>query len=124
MSWTRCLSLKLFYPKVSMRSSLPSCKLSRRRTSELFWAILMRPGPGNNHCQNLSPHLSPLTRIVFCEAYKIGLFGSKIQWLIVGDYSTRWWSLPHHGLGCSQSQVRQISGCNLSENINFGDLYM
>ena len=58
---------------------------------------------------SLTSHLSPMTRIVFCEAYKIGLFGSKIQWLIVGDYSARWWSLAHHGLGCSQSQVRQKS---------------
>lgn len=30
-------------------------------------------------------------RVVFCEAYKKGMYGSKFQWLIVGMYEDEWW---------------------------------
>ena len=49
--------------------------------------------------------LTKFPRVVFCEAYKIGLYGSRIQWLIVGDYSAQWWGLAQPGLGCSAQQV-------------------
>ena len=50
-------------------------------------------------------------RVVFCKAYEIGLYGDKIQWLIVGGYSPRWWHKPmtdtSFGLNCSSAQVTQ-----------------
>lgn len=47
-------------------------------------------------------------RVVFCEAYKSGLYGDKIQWLIVGGYTAHWWTRAReHGqhLECSPAEV-------------------
>ena len=30
-------------------------------------------------------------RRIFCEARRIGMFGRRYQWLLVGLYSERWW---------------------------------
>ena len=46
--------------------------------------------------------------MVFCEAYKTGLYGEKIQWLIVGGYTARWWARAREAgqtLDCSQAEV-------------------
>ena len=45
---------------------------------------------------------------MFCEAYKTGLYGEKIQWLIVGGYTARWWARAREAgqtLDCSQAEV-------------------
>ncbi|XP_041350845.1 gamma-aminobutyric acid type B receptor subunit 1-like [Gigantopelta aegis] len=33
----------------------------------------------------------PVARQVFCEAYKVGLYGPKIVWIINGWYDKNWW---------------------------------
>ena len=45
-------------------------------------------------------------RIVFCEAYKIGLYGDKIQWLIVGGFTNHWWKRPNL-VNCTHEQVEK-----------------
>ena len=50
-----------------------------------------------------------VSRVVFCEAYKSGLYGDKIQWLIVGGYTAHWWTrAKEHGqhLDCEPAEVR------------------
>ena len=51
-------------------------------------------------------------RVVFCEAYKTGLYGEKIQWLIVGGYTARWWARAREAgqtLDCSQAEVSKYT---------------
>lgn len=30
-------------------------------------------------------------RLIFCEAYKLEMYGRKYQWLIMGTYRNEWW---------------------------------
>jgi len=46
-------------------------------------------------------------RAVFCEAWKKGLYGDKIQWLIVGMYEDQWWNTLEKGVDCTPLQILQ-----------------
>ncbi|XP_013776602.1 gamma-aminobutyric acid type B receptor subunit 2-like isoform X2 [Limulus polyphemus] len=46
-------------------------------------------------------------RNVFCEAYKLGMYGRKYQWIIVGMYDYDWWMKHLDNLTCNQSQLRE-----------------
>ncbi|XP_076353414.1 gamma-aminobutyric acid type B receptor subunit 2-like isoform X2 [Tachypleus tridentatus] len=46
-------------------------------------------------------------RNVFCEAYKLGMYGRKYQWIIVGMYDYGWWMKHLDNLTCNQSQLRE-----------------
>ena len=49
-----------------------------------------------------------LYRAVFCDAFKKGLYGDKIQWLIVGMYEDQWWNTLERGVDCSPIQVNNF----------------
>jgi len=54
-------------------------------------------------------------RIVFCEAYKIGLYGDKIQWLIVGGFTNHWWKRPNM-VNCTHEQMAEaVQGTMMME---------
>ncbi|XP_014679855.1 PREDICTED: gamma-aminobutyric acid type B receptor subunit 1-like [Priapulus caudatus] len=43
---------------------------------------------------------------VFCEAYKLGFYGPKIQWILVGWYDDNWWDYQDPSLyNCTLEQV-------------------
>ncbi|XP_058467676.1 gamma-aminobutyric acid type B receptor subunit 2 [Malaya genurostris] len=43
-------------------------------------------------------------RKVFCEAYKLDMFGRSYQWLIMGTYTNEWWA--ENDTDCMVDQVR------------------
>ena len=43
-------------------------------------------------------------RVVFCDAYKKNVYGSKFQWLIVGMYEVDWWKQEDPSLDCTPEQ--------------------
>lgn len=43
-------------------------------------------------------------RMVFCEAYKLEMFGRSYQWLIMGTYSSDWW-MYNDTTDCTQDQI-------------------
>lgn len=44
-------------------------------------------------------------RRVFCEAYKLEMYGRSYQWLIMGVYSTEWWLNAEDDTDCTAEQV-------------------
>ena len=54
-------------------------------------------------------NLFPYFRVVFCEAFKKGLYGEKIQWLIVGMYEDHWWNTSDSNVDCSPNQVCELT---------------
>ncbi|KAE8743433.1 hypothetical protein FOCC_FOCC010969 [Frankliniella occidentalis] len=53
---------------------------------------------------------------VFCEAHKVGMFGRKYQWLIMGAYTVDWWKETDEALECAQEDLRtSLEGCILTD---------
>ncbi|XP_067137060.1 gamma-aminobutyric acid type B receptor subunit 2-like isoform X3 [Centruroides vittatus] len=48
-----------------------------------------------------------LARRIFCEAYKLEMFGRKYQWIIVGIYQQYWWRVKDENVSCTHSQILQ-----------------
>ncbi|XP_071809085.1 gamma-aminobutyric acid type B receptor subunit 2-like [Asterias amurensis] len=48
-------------------------------------------------------------RKVFCAAFRLGLYGPKYQWILIGYYTPRWWGKgsPSEHFGCNSSQIRE-----------------
>lgn len=46
-------------------------------------------------------------RHVFCEAHRLGMYGRKFQWLIVGMYSEKWWEKGQDDLACSKEELKE-----------------
>ncbi|XP_070381674.1 gamma-aminobutyric acid type B receptor subunit 2-like isoform X2 [Dermacentor albipictus] len=44
-------------------------------------------------------------RKVFCQAYKMGMYGRKYQWLIGAMYADRWWETPQPDVSCEPAQI-------------------
>ncbi|XP_051168791.1 gamma-aminobutyric acid type B receptor subunit 2 isoform X2 [Leptopilina boulardi] len=44
-------------------------------------------------------------RRIFCEVYRLGMFGRKYQWVIMGTYAEEWWLRP--GGGCAPSELSE-----------------
>lgn len=44
-------------------------------------------------------------RQIFCEAYKLEMFGRKYQWLIMGTYSHDWWTLGDLENNCTAREL-------------------
>ncbi|XP_025097922.1 gamma-aminobutyric acid type B receptor subunit 2-like, partial [Pomacea canaliculata] len=44
-------------------------------------------------------------RKVFCEAYKVGLYGSRVVWLLPGWYDAGWWLMADPAVDCSPGQL-------------------
>ena len=45
-------------------------------------------------------------RVIFCDAYKKRMFGSKFQWLIVGMYDEDWWEKDDNSTECNPSEIK------------------
>ncbi|XP_014677860.1 PREDICTED: gamma-aminobutyric acid type B receptor subunit 1-like [Priapulus caudatus] len=48
-------------------------------------------------------------RKVFCEAYKLGLYGPKYVWFLVGWYNSEWWMTPDSSINCTSSQLGRVA---------------
>ncbi|XP_055958259.1 gamma-aminobutyric acid type B receptor subunit 1 [Patella vulgata] len=46
-------------------------------------------------------------RQIFCEAYKIGLYGRKFLWILVGWYDDNWWMTPDPNIDCTPAQLAE-----------------
>lgn len=44
-------------------------------------------------------------RNIFCEAYKLRMFGRKYQWIIVGMYEERWWEQRDSAVNCHRWEL-------------------
>ncbi|KAH9366446.1 hypothetical protein HPB48_007868 [Haemaphysalis longicornis] len=44
-------------------------------------------------------------RKVFCQAFKMGMYGRKYQWIIVAMYAERWWETPQPDVSCEPAQI-------------------
>ncbi|XP_030763636.1 gamma-aminobutyric acid type B receptor subunit 2 isoform X2 [Sitophilus oryzae] len=44
-------------------------------------------------------------KYIFCEAYKLDMYGRKYQWLIMGTYSHEWWKKNDSELNCTLSEL-------------------
>ncbi|GAB6023912.1 Metabotropic GABA-B receptor subtype 2, isoform C [Chamberlinius hualienensis] len=44
-------------------------------------------------------------RHVFCEVYRLGMYGRKYQWIIMGMYSENWWTKVEGNLKCTIEQL-------------------
>ncbi|XP_043477388.1 gamma-aminobutyric acid type B receptor subunit 2 [Leptopilina heterotoma] len=44
-------------------------------------------------------------RRIFCKVYRLGMFGRKYQWVIMGTYAEEWWLRP--GGGCAPSELSE-----------------
>ncbi|KAK8787187.1 hypothetical protein V5799_023037 [Amblyomma americanum] len=44
-------------------------------------------------------------RKVFCQAFKMGMYGRKYQWIIVAMYAERWWETPQPDVSCDPAQI-------------------
>ena len=45
-------------------------------------------------------------RVIFCDAFKKGMYGSKFQWLIVGMYDDDWWGKDDNSTECNPSEIK------------------
>lgn len=46
-------------------------------------------------------------RLIFCEAYKLEMFGRKYQWLIMGTYSDEWWKDVDAETNCTIENIEE-----------------
>ncbi|CAN7940805.1 unnamed protein product, partial [Ixodes hexagonus] len=46
-------------------------------------------------------------RKVFCQAFKMGMYGRKYQWIIVAMYRERWWDAAQADVSCQPSQIAE-----------------
>ncbi|XP_048240319.1 gamma-aminobutyric acid type B receptor subunit 1-like [Haliotis rufescens] len=52
-----------------------------------------------------------MARQVFCEAYKVGLYGNKIVWVINGWFDDFWWLVPDVNVDCTPEEMsRAVEG--------------
>lgn len=47
-------------------------------------------------------------RRIFCEAYNLGMYGRKYQWIIVSMYQQWWWKIPDQSVSCSVDQLEHV----------------
>nr|XP_006812189.1 PREDICTED: gamma-aminobutyric acid type B receptor subunit 1-like [Saccoglossus kowalevskii] len=46
-------------------------------------------------------------RLLFCEAYKQGLYGQKYVYLLPGWYTDGWWIVSDHNIDCTVDQMKE-----------------
>lgn len=44
-------------------------------------------------------------RKIFCEAFKMDLYGRKYQWLIMGTYNAEWWTIGDPDGNCTSQDL-------------------
>lgn len=44
-------------------------------------------------------------RMIFCEAYKLEMYGRKYQWVIMGTYSNYWWRKNETDGNCTLDEI-------------------
>lgn len=47
-------------------------------------------------------------RKVFCEAYKNGLYGRKVVWLIIGWYANDWYRVEDNSVNCTVTEMQTV----------------
>ncbi|XP_064637529.1 gamma-aminobutyric acid type B receptor subunit 2-like isoform X2 [Lineus longissimus] len=57
-------------------------------------------------------------RQVFCEAYRLGLYGPRYVWMILGQYTDRWWTVGNN-TNCTVTQLSMaVSGLFTVDALN------
>uniref|UniRef100_T1JBG0 Gamma-aminobutyric acid type B receptor subunit 2 n=1 Tax=Strigamia maritima TaxID=126957 RepID=T1JBG0_STRMM len=56
-------------------------------------------------------------RKIFCEVFRLGLYGRKYQWLIVGMYEDQWWNKLDKSVVCSRWQIAQAFEGTISTDL-------
>lgn len=44
-------------------------------------------------------------REIFCEAYKLEMYGKKYQWIVMGTYTTDWWKKFDVDFNCTLEEL-------------------
>lgn len=44
-------------------------------------------------------------RKIFCEAYKLEMYGRKYQWIIMGTYGEHWWRKWDPESNCTEDEI-------------------
>lgn len=45
--------------------------------------------------------------MIFCEAYKLEMYGRKYQWLIMGTYRDQWWKNLDLEMNCTIENIEE-----------------
>ncbi|XP_017778907.1 PREDICTED: gamma-aminobutyric acid type B receptor subunit 2 [Nicrophorus vespilloides] len=45
-------------------------------------------------------------RLIFCEAYKLEMYGRRYQWVIMGTYSSDWWTKVEPDSNCTTEELQ------------------
>ncbi|KAG8199600.1 hypothetical protein JTE90_009436 [Oedothorax gibbosus] len=56
-------------------------------------------------------------RKIFCEAYKLKMYGRKYQWIIVGMYHERWWEVRDHNSSCTPWELTQAMEGHIATDV-------
>lgn len=46
-------------------------------------------------------------RLIFCEAYKLEMYGRRYQWIIMGTYSNEWWRKLETDSNCTVDELEE-----------------
>lgn len=58
--------------------------------------------------------LEPGARKVFCEAYRLGMYGAKFVWILLGYMAKDWWLVNDSSITCSSQQLLKASEGHLA----------
>ncbi|KAK7491340.1 hypothetical protein BaRGS_00017441, partial [Batillaria attramentaria] len=62
-------------------------------------------------------------RKVFCEAYKIGLYGRGVVWILNGWYGAEWWKEDDPSIDCTPEQLAEALEGYFGAAVNFLNPY-
>ncbi|KAL3841947.1 hypothetical protein ACJMK2_020024 [Sinanodonta woodiana] len=61
---------------------------------------------------------SDMARKVFCHAYRLGMYGTKYQWIILGGYNVDWWMRYEEGVDlCTPTELNKTMNGYISTDI-------
>lgn len=53
---------------------------------------------------NFNEHFA---RMIFCEAFKLEMFGRKYQWIVMGTYRYEWWKVEEPEMNCTVENLEE-----------------
>ncbi|XP_055937587.1 gamma-aminobutyric acid type B receptor subunit 2-like isoform X1 [Argiope bruennichi] len=56
-------------------------------------------------------------RRIFCEAYRLKMYGRKYQWIIVGMYQERWWEVRDQNSSCTPWELTQAMEGHIATDV-------
>lgn len=71
--------------------------LGRKRSKTISIVIPFFNFPGNFN--------EYYAREIFCEAYRLEMYGRRYQWIIMGTYSSEWWKRLRSELNCTIDEI-------------------